>query len=473
MFSNFRDKAESLVNKAKESAKNSLEIDNELIKDSAKNTSTAINLEIEQLTRSINDSMDARREGADNLLDTVTTKSGEISQNINLKGFVFEEEQARTFNEMAAEEGSSLRAIVDPPTGIDGKGAPDIRIVDTATGETVKSYQAKIGSEEYINKQIKEDKYQDGNTDAFVTDLDNGMNQTMKELESIENLFSNTDFNDLNSLEEFSERLDSIGSSLNIESQINFDGISGEVFSLEEMTKAAQDPLEYIEELHVSANTEEVISGIESGAAIGAIFQSIQESIKILARVNKGEKVSKEALLDAVKNIMITLSSSALRGALIKIIEIILEKQMEDSGCLPLVIVSVAPIVYQTLLAYFKEEITLEECINKVGIEALSKGMMITISIVFPPVGFTIMGVSILVTIWKEFDLENEILKKYPQTEKVFIFVSKVESKKTYVINYGKTKLKEHKENTIKTVKDGQTTIQNLYNEKFIKLAKN
>jgi hypothetical protein len=473
MLDNFKKKAESLANKAKETAKNSVELGSEFIKDSAKSTSTAINIGIEQVTRSINDSMDARREGADNLLDTVTTKSGEISKNKNLKGFVFEEEQARTFNEIAAKEGSSLRAIVDPPTGIDGKGAPDIRIVDTTTGETIKNYQAKVGTEQYINKQIKEEKYQDGNTDAFVTDIDNGYNQAMKNLENIEKELSKADFNDLDSLDELYKVLDTMNESLEIESQVNYDGISAEAFTVEEMQEIAQNPTEYVEELHYSANSEEIMNGAISGAAIGAIFQSIQESIKILAKLQKGQKIPKEVVTDALKNVMTTLSSSAIRGALIKVIEIILEKQMEDSGALPLVIVSVAPIVYKTLLAYFKGEMTLEECVNIAGAEALSKGMMITISIVFPPVGFTLMGVSILVSIWKEFDLENEILNKYPQVEKVFIFVNKVDNRRTHLINRGKVRLQEFKNNTVQSVKERKELIQNSYNEKFVKLAKN
>lgn len=473
MLDNFKKRAESLANKAKETAKSSVELGSEFIKDSAKSTSTAINIGIEQVTKPMNDAMDARRDGADNLLDTVTTKSGEISQNINLKGFVFEEEQARTFNEAAAKDGSSLRAIVDPPTGVDGKGAPDIRIVDTATGETIKNYQAKIGTEQYINKQIQEEKYQDGNTDAFVTDIDNYYTQAMKNLESIEKELSQTDFNDLDSLDKLSKALDTMNEALDIESQVSHDGISAEAFTVEEMKEIAQNPTEYVEELHYSANSEEIMDGAMSGAAIGAIFQSLQESIKILAKLQKGQKVPKEVLTDALKNIMTTLSSSALRGALIKVIEIILEKQMEDSGALPLVIVSIAPIVYKTLLSYFKGEMTLEECVNIVGTEALSKGMMITISIVFPPVGFAMMGVSILVTVWKEFDLENEILNKYPQVEKVFIFVSKVDNRRAYLINSGKLKLQELKISTVQSVREKKDQIQNSYNEKFVKLAKN
>lgn len=472
MLGNLKKKAESLANKAKETAKNSAEIGSELIKDGAKASSTAINVGIEQVTKPMNDAMDARREGADNLLDTVTTRKGEISQNVNLKGFVFEEEQARTFNEMAAKEGSSLRAFVDPPTGANGKGAPDVIVKDTETGETLKSYQAKIGSEKYINKQVNEDKYHDGNTDAFVTDIDNDFNQAIKDIERIQQELTQTNFDDLDSLDNLSEMLDNLNDSLDIESQVNYDGINAEEFTVEEMQEIAQNPEAHVDELHSSANTEEIMDGAVSGAVIGGIFQSIQESIKILAKVHKGENVPKEVLTDALNNIMVTLSSSALRGALIKVIEIILEKQMEDSGALPLVIVSVAPIVYKTLLKYFEGEITLEECINTVGSEALSKGMMITISIVFPPVGFTLMGVSILVSIWKEFDLEKEILAKYPQVEKAFIIAYKVENRKKELISNGKEKLGELRQNTIQSVKEKKDLIQNSYNDKVARLAK-
>jgi len=214
------------------------------------------------------------------------------------------------------------------------------------------------------------------------------------------------------------------------------------------------------------------MDGAISGAAIGAIFQSLQESIKILAKLQKGEKIPKKVVTEALKNIMTTLSSSALRGAIIKVIEIILEIQMEDSGALPLVIVSVAPIVYKTLLSYFKGEMTLEECVNIVGTEALSKGMMITISIVFPPVGFALMGVSILVSIWKEFDLENEILNKYPQVEKVFIFVNKVDEQRTYLISNSKMKIQELKTHAIQSAIETKEVMKNSYNEKVTTLIK-
>lgn len=473
MLDNFKKKAESLANKAKETVKSGVELGSEFIKDSAKSTSTAINIGIEQVTKPMDDAMDARREGANNLLDTVTTKSGEISQNVNgLKGFVFEQEQVRTFNEMAAREGSSLRAEVIPLSGADGKGAADIKIVDTAIEETKRNIQAKIGTEQYTNKQFQKEEYQDGRTDVFVTDTDNAFKHAVKNLESIEKELSKTDFNDLDSLDELSNMLDKMDAKLDIESQINYDGISAEAFTVEQMQEIAKNPEEYVDELHSSANKEEVLDGAISGAAIGAIFQSLQESIKILAKLQKGQKIPKEVVTDALKNIMTTLSSSVIRGALIKVIEIILEKQMEDSGVLPLVIVSVAPIVYKTLLAYFKGEITLEECVNIVGTEALSKGMMITISIVFPPVGFTLMGASIVVSIWKEFDLENEILNKYPQVEKVFIFVNKIDNRRTYLINNSKMKIQELKTCAIQSAVETKDVMKNTYNEKVMTLIK-
>lgn len=473
LFNKVKNLANEAIDKGKEKSIDSLEKGKELangtygrvkevVKQSVKiNTDIAINIAIEQVTKPVTDSMDARRESADNLLDTVLTKSGVISKNINLKGFIFEQEQARTFNEMAAKEGISLRAIVDAPTGINGKGAPDIRIIDTDTGETLKSYQAKIGTKEYINKQIKEEKYTDGNTDAFVTDIDNYNIQNIKKTKTLEDELSTTDID-----ENYLDILDKLEESINIESQINFEEITAESFTVEQMQNIASNPKEFIDKLDSSANHEEVISGFISGIEIGVLFQSINESIKILAKFYNGENIPKEVISSALKNIMTTITSSAIRGTLIRVFEIILEKQMEDSGSLPLIIVSVAPIVYKTLLEYFKGEITLEECINRVGTEALSRGMMISLSIVFPPIGFTLMGISMVLLIWKEFNLEKEILNNYPQLEKVFMFVNKVDNQKSNLINDSKNKLEKFSLITVQSVSDTKELVKNSFVEK-------
>lgn len=406
----------------------------------------AKDLSMQQATQSISDVLDARRDGADNLMHTVTTKSGEISQANNLKGFIFEQEQARTFNEAATREESSLRAIVDPPGGADAKGAPDIRIVDTSTGETVKSYQAKIGNESYINQQIREDKYYDGRTDGFVIDVENSMNQDVKSIEALQRALDDADWDDPQSIDNLLENLNLNEGIFEIDAVITHDNISSEAFLHEDMAMIAENPEAHIQDLHQSADAEEITSGAVGGAAIAAIYHATHESIKILSKVYRGEDVPNDVILTALKDVMKVAVSGALRGSLIKIVKIILETQMEDSGSLPLVIISVTPVVYKTLLQYLQDEITLEECIKEVGAKSLSRAMIITVGIVIPPLGATLMGVSVLTAIWREFEVENQIRSNYPNGERIFELIKEAEAKKKYMISLAEEKLSQTKE---------------------------
>ena len=81
------------------------------------------------------------------LLDTITTKSGEISQATHLDGFIAEEMHAQTFNMNAAALGSEYRAEVLKPNGAGyAKNSVDIVIKDRA-GKTVRRYQSKYGKD--------------------------------------------------------------------------------------------------------------------------------------------------------------------------------------------------------------------------------------------------------------------------------------------------------------------------------------
>lgn len=446
---NFANGFKQAISKGADLANSAMEKGSEL-------ASTAKDIATKQATQSTSDAMDARRTGADDLLDTATTKAGEISQSNNLKGFMFEEEQARTFNEAAAKQGSSLRAVVDPPGGEDARGAPDIRIVDSETGDTVKSYQAKMGQEKYIDKQLGEDKYYDGRTDAFVVDAENSLNQTLKDGEALSEAVDNIDWDDPQSIDDFLENFDPRGGLLEADAVISYDDIESEVFLNEEMEAIAEDPAAYAQDLQDSANVEEISSGAVGGAAIAAIFQAIHGSIKILAKVYKGEDVPKEVVVGALKNVMGAAASGALRGGLIKVVKIILEKQMEDSGSLPLVIISVAPIVYKTLLQYLQGEITLEECIKEVGSKALSRAMIVTMGILFPPLGIALMGISILTAIWTEFDVANQIKSTYPEAERIFELAREADRKKKNLIESGKEKLEQTKDVSGKVIESAK-----------------
>ncbi|MCK5843781.1 MAG: hypothetical protein KAG97_03675 [Victivallales bacterium] len=211
-----------------------------------------------------------------------------------------------------------------------------------------------------------------------MSEIDELISKLENSAQNLENIVNKNDISEIDSPE--------------ITSTIKYDGIESKGIENAEMEAVASNPEDYSQRLETSANIEEVSSGATSGATIGAIFQSIQHSIKILAKVYRGEDVPKEVVLEALKDVMKAAASGALRGALIKVVKIILEKQMEDSSSLPLVIVSTTPIVYKTLLKYLQGEISLEECIKEVGSKTLSRAMIVTMGVIFPPFRYCING---------------------------------------------------------------------------------
>lgn len=79
----------------------------------------------------------------ESLRRTITTKSGAVSQNPNLDGYIAEQYHAQTFNMNAKANGSQYRAKVLEPDGNGyGKNSVDIEIVD-GNGKVVRRYQAK------------------------------------------------------------------------------------------------------------------------------------------------------------------------------------------------------------------------------------------------------------------------------------------------------------------------------------------
>lgn len=96
------------------------------------------------------------------MMRTVTTMEGNISQCINLDGFIAEQYAVNTFNMQAQLEGSKFRAEVKVPGAGEtyGKNSFDTVITDMTSGKIVHQYQFKFGktSEETI-KLLKDGNY--------------------------------------------------------------------------------------------------------------------------------------------------------------------------------------------------------------------------------------------------------------------------------------------------------------------------
>lgn len=87
-----------------------------------------------------------QQEVGNELLKRALTKSGEISQNPNLNGFIAENWHELTFNFNAEASGSTYRAKALIPEHGYAKNSMDIGIYENGTGRAVGRYQAKYGS---------------------------------------------------------------------------------------------------------------------------------------------------------------------------------------------------------------------------------------------------------------------------------------------------------------------------------------
>lgn len=84
-----------------------------------------------------------QHEVGNELLKRALTKSGEISQNPNLNGFIAENWHELTFNFNAETSGSTYRAKA---LNVNAKNSMDLGIYENGTGRAVGRYQAKYGS---------------------------------------------------------------------------------------------------------------------------------------------------------------------------------------------------------------------------------------------------------------------------------------------------------------------------------------
>ncbi len=88
------------------------------------------------------------------MLRTVLRTDGEISQALNLEGFIAEQAHVNSFNEAAALRGEPFRAEVCVPDGTYDKNSFDVVIKDVRTGKIVHQYQMKYGADAKATIQL-------------------------------------------------------------------------------------------------------------------------------------------------------------------------------------------------------------------------------------------------------------------------------------------------------------------------------
>ncbi|WP_126148215.1 hypothetical protein [Synechococcus elongatus] len=314
------------------------------------------------VTANITAAAQAAIDGAATLLTPgagVIRQDGAVSQNPQAFGFAFEHLQAIGYNLQASLQGSENRAWQVPADGT-AAGA-DVYVTD-AVGRTIVDIQAKVGSADYVARQVNSGRYA---SQTVVTDAAN-------------------------------QGID--GASVVIE----VDGIRS--FPIDRGTAewVAAHPFEAAALIELAAIGGEAVAGGVSGAAINGAIAALLEGIKVAGAYARGEGNPSEEQLKAFQQAVLqALQAGFIRGAAIKL----LQRLLQGNGFAVLgfaIAAEAAPALIQVL----RGELTLEQAIAQVGPRAFTAGMVTTVVLLFPPVGAALFSASVLKAVWEELTPE-------------------------------------------------------------------
>ena len=333
---------------------------------------------VPKLTIRTDASAEAVKEGADSLVEPgksgLVTIAQEVTKNPNAKGFAFEHGQVTSFNANAELQGKPYLAIRVPPGGSrainqefgtdlpEGRlGEDDIVIFNLDTGQVVRSYQAKIGSAQYVSSQANDEKYSGS---VIVT---NSENVSVAEVHE------------------------------NVEVEISYDGVHGSEISEKLCELIAQNP-----DLSAAiADYGAVAFGLSAGGVLGggvrATIISLQQSIEVLGKRFRGEEIDRETLETALKEILNAFKSGVLYGVVIKVLQNLMKS--DATPALPVAIASIGIGTYPVILRFLKDEISFEEMYKECGGIALTRGVLVLCCSVFPPLGPTILLYSLAISV--------------------------------------------------------------------------
>jgi hypothetical protein len=317
---------------------------------------------IPAVTRNVSTAAQTAIDGAKTMLTPragVIRVDGEINQNPQSFGFAFEHLQAIAYNIKAGLAGSENRAWQIPLDGT--KSGPDIYVTD-AVGRTIAEIQAKVGSVDYVSKQVASGHYEG---QQIVVDA------------------ANKGIDGANVV-------------------INVDGIQSMPIDRATAEWVAQNPCEAAILLETAAFGGEVLTGGVSGAAINATITVMLQSIKLIGAYCRDEEtISAELLQEFQSATLEALSSGFLRGAAIKI----LQRLVGGSGFAALGLAVRAEAV-PALMRVLQGEQSLEEAVAQVGPRAVTAGMVTMVVLLIPPLGAVLFSASILQAIWVELTPE-------------------------------------------------------------------
>ena len=313
------------------------------------------------ITDNISQAANAATNGASSLLNPgagIINIDGQISQNPQSFGFAFEHLQTIGFNIKAELENSDLRAYQIPADGT--KYGADILVVDRV-GQVIAEIQAKAGTSGYVKDQVNSCHYQ-GN---ILTDTEN------------QNISGATISIEVENIKSFS---------------INQD-----------LAKwVAKNPYTAANFIYAAATIGEIGGAAIEGAAINSTINILLQSIKIVGAYCRKETELTQQELDKFLLVAIDgLKSGFIRGAAIKIIQ-----KLTQGNAFAALGFTVGVEVIPVLTKVLKDEITIEQAIQEVGARAFTSGVITTLVILFPPIGTTLLSLSIIQAIWSEISPE-------------------------------------------------------------------
>lgn len=327
----------------------------------AKVTDIVLNSLVPAITENWSTAAQAARDGTQTMLTQgagLITKAGEISRNPQAFGFAFEHLQAIGFNIQAALKDSEARAYQIPADG-STQGSPDIYV--DLTGTVIAEIQAKAGSVDYVQQQVRSGKY----PGAILTTAENaGTPGTVDRI------------------------------------QVN--GIESIPVTQSFAEWVAANPYLAANVIHAAATAGEVVvAGVET-AVIQTEIEVLLQAIKAIGAYCRGEQdLSREEATRIIQIAIDSLKSGFVRGAAIKILQ-----RLSGSNALASLGFTVCSTAAPLVIAVLQEELTIEAALAQVGQKALTSAVITPVVLLFPPIGTALISAKVLHAIWIEISPE-------------------------------------------------------------------
>lgn len=320
-----------------------------------------INGLIPETTRNISAVVEAVQDGAAKILEPgsglINSYNHQVTENPQAFGFAFEHLQTIGFNIRASLQGFETRAYQIPADGT--KYAPDIYV--EKVGKVIEEIQAKVGTSEYVEKQV--------NSGHYKSDiLTNSENPSLYGTKTI----------------------------------INVDGIKSFPISKGFAVWVAENPYLAANLMEGAALVGEVGGAGITGASINTTINILLQSIKTIAAYCRGEQALDKAELEKFLEVAINgLKSGFIRGTAIKVIQ-----RLMGGNAFAALGFTLAESVIPVLIQVLQDKMTLEEAINQVGLKAFTSGIITTVVIIYPPLGAVLLSASVIQAVWVEISPE-------------------------------------------------------------------